>query len=243
MRYVAMELTVLRKIRNYSPHYIQLVCGYTDPLNVGILMEPVADRNLRDYLDDFCKTDEPKECVLAGFLGCLATALAKLHLKCNVRHKDIKPTNIFVKGLNVLLTNFGMALDWTGTGHTTTRQELQKSEKYAAPENSEGEERNSRADIWSPGCVFLEMVAVLKGMPRFEVKEILEKNGTGSVNYWQNIEGIDEIIKRLKQRNGKCGNAPLEWIERTLKKDKQDRPNAKELRAMIFDTKECGLPL
>jgi len=244
MRYVTMELIVLRKIRNHSSHYVSLVCGYTDPHFVGILMEPVADYNLGNYLDGFW--EEPggrDESLLAGFFGCLATALAKLHFHCNVRHKDIKPTNILVKGQNVLLTDFGMALDWSGTGHTTTAQELQRSEKYAAPETSDGEKRNSKADIWSLGCVFLEIAAVLKGMLRSEVEDILEKNGTGSANYRQNQQGIKVVIKTLKERNAKCGNAPLEWVEEMLQRDKEARPNAQKLRAMIFDSKKCRLPL
>ncbi|KAF2728959.1 kinase-like protein, partial [Polyplosphaeria fusca] len=157
---------------------------------IGMLMEPVAECNLGRFLDRIRKLDQDNENKIAGFFGCLATAIAVLHAQFNIRHKDIKPENILIKGDNILLTDFGMALDWSGTGHTTTSQELLKTPKYAAPETSEGLERNSKADIWSLGCVFLEMVAVLKGSSRDHVNNILKKNGTGSENYRQNSEGI-----------------------------------------------------
>jgi serine/threonine protein kinase len=42
------------------------------------------------------------------------------------------------------------------------------------PEAAEGETRNSSADIWALGCVFLEMVAVLKRMTRAEIDSMVQ---------------------------------------------------------------------
>lgn len=242
MRYVAVEVLVLKKLCNRSPHYIKFVCGYTDSQYIGMLMEPVAECNLGRFLDRIKKLDHDKEYKIAGFFGCLATALATLHVQFKIRHKDIKPENILVKGNNILLTDFGMALDWSGTGHTTTSQELFRTPKYAAPETSDGLERNSLADIWSLGCVFLEMIAVLKGMTRSEVNDILKKNGNGNENYRQNLGGIMVVMERLKEMDAECGNVPLKWVEQMLKLDKEERPNARQVRTMILESK-CGLPM
>jgi serine/threonine protein kinase len=135
-----------------------------------------------------------------------------------------------------------MALDWSGTGHTTTSRESFRTPKYAAPETSDGLERNSSADIWSLGCVFLEMIAVLKGMSRAEVNDILKKNGSGSENYRQNPKGIVVVVERPKEMEAECGDVPPEWVEQMLKLDKDDRPNARQLRTMIFESK-CELPM
>ena len=56
---------------------------------VGIIMSPVADWNLEEFLD---RDTIPSEDLsfLRTFYGCLAAALRYLHRNC-IRHKDIKP--------------------------------------------------------------------------------------------------------------------------------------------------------
>jgi len=56
---------------------------------VGIVMSPVADWNLEDYLDRDIISMEDRS-FLRTFYGCLAAALRYLHRNC-IRHKDIKP--------------------------------------------------------------------------------------------------------------------------------------------------------
>ncbi|KAI0022891.1 protein kinase-like protein [Xylariomycetidae sp. FL0641] len=240
MRYVQMELGVLRRIRN--KHYIRLVGSYTDKDYIGILMHPVADSNLQQYLENFGPHDAP---VLAGFFGCLATALANLHYVWHIRHKDIKPQNILVKDRDVLFTDFGISLDWTESGHTTTKQEQRRSPKYCAPEAAEDRARNSMTDIWSLGCVFLEMAAVLKGWKRRHVEERLKQFGPS--NFRESTEGVAVVIADLKRDTSRCGNAPLDWAEKMLQREKERRPTSRDLRSMILQNCDqsglvfCGL--
>src|SRR5437667_12693213 len=42
------ELATLKRLSHF--HIIQLVGSYTDPKFVGILMSPIADRNLKEFL-------------------------------------------------------------------------------------------------------------------------------------------------------------------------------------------------
>ncbi|KAI1076927.1 kinase-like protein [Whalleya microplaca] len=229
MRYIQMELGVLRKIHNV--HYIKLVGSYTETRHVGILMDPVAECNLLQYLDGFSRQSrDPGE--LAGFFGCLATALANLHYRWHIRHKDIKPQNILVKDQTVLLTDFGISLDWSESGHTTTRQEQNRSPIYCAPEAAEDRARNSKTDIWSLGCVFLEMTAVLKGRERRFVDDTLRQYG--STNFRNSPDGISAVIAELREDTSRCGNTPLEWVEKMLQQRKEDRPNSRDLRETIL---------
>lgn len=95
---------------------------------------------------------------LRCFFGCLSSAVKYLHeQKC--RHKDIKPGNILIKDEKVLITDFGTALDWTelGADMTDGRPEAYTN-AYAAPEVVQARPRNSSADIWSLGCVYLDML-------------------------------------------------------------------------------------
>jgi serine/threonine protein kinase len=235
MKYITMELQILRRIRH--GHYIQLVGSYTEKRHIGILMYPVADSNLEDYLENF-KAGSSDESTLAGFFGCLTTALHELHYVFKIRHKDIKPQNILVHDKNILFTDFGMALDWSESGRTTTSQEKQRSPIYCAPEVAHGRDRNSKSDIWSLGCVFLEMATVLKGRPRSFVRDTL--SGSGSKEYWDNAQGIQDVIKKLRSDVSDWGNEPLTWVESMLQKNKEDRPTSRMIWEMIHQASGDG---
>lgn len=240
MRYIQGELEALRKIRHR--HCVRLVASYTEPYHVGILMHPVADYNLLQYLDEFHQNNGNAS-ELARFFGCLATTLSQLHNKYFIRHKDIKPQNILVKrdptGRNMILfTDFGIALDWADSGHTTTQEETFRSPKYCAPEAAADEDRNTQTDIWSLGCVFLEMITVLKGKERKFVDDTMKSHGN---EYFRLCpEGVSALISHLRQDESKCGNAPLDWTERMLQKDKRRRPFSKDLVDTIFKAKSDG---
>jgi len=96
--------------------------------------------------------------ILQNAFGCLSAALQYLHNQ-RCRHKDIKPANILVKNGSVLLTDFGTSRNWVvGDSGTTVGTSGPYTPAYAAPEVAEWESRNEAADVWSLGCVFLEML-------------------------------------------------------------------------------------
>lgn len=120
-------------------------------------MAPVAEMDLKDFLR---RTPFPQEDldVLRGYFGCLCSAVSYLHQK-NCRHKDIKPANILVKDKKVYITDFGLALDWSElTGETTSGAPTMYTHAYAAPEVTLNARRDTKSDIWSLGCVFLDIL-------------------------------------------------------------------------------------
>ena len=120
-------------------------------------MEPVADMDLKDYLmrEPFPEVEFD---ILRTFFGCLCSAVRYLH-QHNCRHKDIKPANILIKDDHVYITDFGIALDWTELNRETTAgPPMIYTHAYAAPEVTKGEDRNTKSDIWSLGCVFLDIL-------------------------------------------------------------------------------------
>jgi serine/threonine protein kinase len=84
-------------------HIVELIGSYTDPKFVGIIMSPVAEYNLKDFLE-LDPLPSGARSFLRTFFGCLAAALCYLHDN-RVRHKDIKPQNILVKGHQIFLTD------------------------------------------------------------------------------------------------------------------------------------------
>ncbi|KAI3320905.1 kinase-like domain-containing protein [Xylariaceae sp. AK1471] len=234
MRYIIGEIRALRKIRH--DHFIRLVTSYTTREHIGIIMSPVADCDLGIFLQHFISNNDPhppheKENALAGFFGCLATALMCLHFKYRIRHKDIKPQNILVRGNNVLLTDFGIALDWSERDGETTETEIRRDPVYCPPEFYSGK-RGTKSDIWSLGCVFLEMFCVLRGLP---YRHLL--NNLKSESYWKVVDRIPEEITNLKHDISAWGVQPLHWIEMMLKPTREDRCNARELEEIVRGSK------
>jgi serine/threonine protein kinase len=81
------------------------VHSYTDPKYFALLMNPVGECNLSEYYE-LARGSPDKLSLLRSFFGCLANALQYVH-SIKIRHRDIKPQNVLVKGERVYLTDFG----------------------------------------------------------------------------------------------------------------------------------------
>ncbi|KAI9853597.1 MAG: hypothetical protein M1813_002052 [Trichoglossum hirsutum] len=221
------ELTNLKRLSHH--HLVKFIGSYTDPKFVGLLMSPVADCDLKVFLgrDPFPKDDLY---LLRGFFGCLCSAVLYLHnSKC--RHKDLKPGNILVYISKVLITDFGTARDWSDQSRSTT---IGRSNAftfgYAAPEVVEQEPRSSSADIWSLGCIYLDMATVLRGESMASKDRFFSENGTGGANPRNNPEALDLWLARLKSETDE---RPLEWIKQMIRKPRNERVTAAGLMDQI----------
>jgi serine/threonine protein kinase len=153
------------------PHVVEYVDSYRFLSSFNIIIAPVAECTLEGYLthtDNFEPILDPnRRVLLEQWPGCLLQAVRYLHDR-NIRHTDIKPCNILIHHGNILISDFGISknstgLDTTGSYGTPGL----RTKKYCAPETfSESGSRRGRAeDIFSLGCVFLEIATVLFGVP------------------------------------------------------------------------------
>jgi serine/threonine protein kinase len=183
-------------------------------------MSPVADCDLKAFYD-LCRGDETRLSVLRTFYGCLASALNYLY-GSKIRHRDIKPQNILVKGETVYLADFGISLDWESLSRSTTTEDSGKTWLYCAPEVAQYRPRNTAADIWSLGCVFLEMTTVLAG---FEVKDMQQffRSNNDDYRFYTNIELIPVWSASLRPKLPPKEALPLKWISDMLRSDPHDR--------------------
>lgn len=73
--------------------------SYTDPKYFALLTSPVADYDLASYMAEAVNSVD-KQSLLRTFFGCLYNGLQYLH-QSQIRHRDVKPQNILVKGSTV----------------------------------------------------------------------------------------------------------------------------------------------
>ncbi|KAH7360553.1 kinase-like domain-containing protein [Rhexocercosporidium sp. MPI-PUGE-AT-0058] len=111
------------------------------------------------------------------FLQCLSSALGYIH-SCYTKHLDIKPANILVKkhasyfnGYQVYIADFGISRSFPVLDHSQTDTAIRRTPKYCAPEVWYQEIHGRAADIFSLGCVFMEMFTILAGHDQDEFSE------------------------------------------------------------------------
>jgi serine/threonine protein kinase len=231
------ELTILKRLKH--EHIVTIHGSYTDPRYFVLLLSPIAECNLAEYFAKV-RDDANLKVTLRTFFGCLTTAVAYLHRNL-VKHKDIKPQNILVHRGSVLLTDFGIArLAEDASGVTTDGWTL-KTPRYCAPEVASYDQRNNSSDIWSLGCVFLEIMTTLKGHSVADMTNFFHTQGSRETNLSANEQAIGLWIKQLETEASKDENRPLSWIKPMLHHSRNIRPTALSVARQIYDNHDGGL--
>jgi len=224
------ELWNLKRLSH--KHLVELVGSYTDRKFVAIVMLPVADANLQTFLER-ADLNENSRSFLRPFFGCLTSALCYLHDN-RIRHKDIKPSNVLIKGDQVYFTDFGTALDWSSSGSSVTATAAPTTPRYCAPEVMAYTERSSSSDIWSLGCVFLEMWTVLKSRTLEDLGAHMIAHGSCANSYHSNLEALTGWIEVLRSSAGPSSDLiPSTWIEKMLQEKPTERWNVHVLENHI----------
>jgi len=224
------EIQILKRLKHH--HIVRFVGSYTDPRYIGLLMSPVALTDLRTYMQNATSSDYPH---LRTSFGCLAKALEFLHSQ-KIRHKDIKPANILIDNVGkVLFTDFGLSFDFTdATGSTTIGMTREGTPRYRAPEVAHSEPRNTKADIWSLGIVFVEMILTLKGRTTEYMDAFFSHHGSTRTFIGENIAALPNFITELRATGIVSDNRPLGWIQEMLALDQKGRPDASSLVEKII---------
>src|SRR5581483_9032056 len=131
------------------------------------VMEFVSGMNLRELLDN--ETLAPRQCL--DLILQICSALQYAHEE-GVIHRDIKPANILINRRGqVKIADFGLAkLVRTVPGTALTTSDVAMGTlNYMAPEQREDAQHvDHRADIYSLGVVFYEMLTGEIPMGRFD---------------------------------------------------------------------------
>ena len=239
------EVEIVKSLKHH--HMVEFVGSYTDPTYLGFIMSPIADTDLSKYLksisDDLSSGKSPLEDLsnLRSYFGCLVNALQYLHDQ-SIRHKDIKPQNILIASGNVLFTDFGLSRNFMDATGSTTSGMTYMTPRYSAPEVAAYDARNTSADIWSLGCVFLEMILVLKRLTLDSMKDFFERNGTHEPYINCNMEATNQWISKLEILESSSDNEPLDWVKQMLVQNRHSRATAAQLFTCITNGGKYGRP-
>jgi serine/threonine protein kinase len=205
---------------------------------VGIIMLPVADCDLGTFLES-TTMDTKERSLLRTFFGCLTNATEYLQTH-KIRHRDIKPQvrllrrftlleanigskNVLVKAHQIFVTDFGASYDWSGRNDSITIGPTSKTPRYCAPEVAESGAKGSAAEIFSLGCVFLEMWTILCDRKLSELAAYMATNGTCMSAYHANITAVFMWCDMLASGHGFDALKPATWIKSMLQIAPQQR--------------------
>jgi serine/threonine protein kinase len=130
---------------------------------------------------------------------CIASALEFLH-RNNIRHRDLKPSQILLSPDGLWLTDFGYSNDMSAYSNSATSNWDTMTYRYQAPERAAKGSCSRPEDIFALGCTFLEMCIRLTNSAAQTVKTW--KSSTE--DKWSFQENLDDLHSWL---------APLRALE------------------------------
>lgn len=156
-----------------------------------------------------------------------AMALAYAHSQ-NMVHRDVKPGNLMLdRDGRVVLTDFGIAKIVTGAQFTSTGG-MVGTPAYMAPEQGLGEPGDERADLYSLGVIFFQLVTGRlpydAETPLAVILKHLNEPVPSAIDYRPDLPPeIDAVITRLMSKDPKTRYqnaneliADLDQLEKTL---------------------------
>jgi serine/threonine protein kinase len=201
-------------------HIIRLIGSYVLKTDLCLLMYPVADHNLKDFLDALGSPslDKAKATAMAssclGFFSCLSSVLRYVHSNWT-KHMDIKPHNILVRTRwryrgggrseyhsKVYLSDFGIARSYPSRDTINTDGATVFTRKYAAPEVAQRLHRDLSADVFSLGCVFLEMFAALDDFKAEKLSNAFQETQNPAQFSFTMQQELENLLQSDKSADG-----------------------------------------
>jgi serine/threonine protein kinase len=134
----------------------------------------------------------------------IAGALAEAHA-LGIVHRDLKPSNVMVTRHGVKVLDFGLAKVLTETGITDTNA-IMGTPAYMAPEQVEGREPGSAADLFSLGLVLYEMAVGKLPFPGASLGQMLSSGAHPAMPQPSRERGgvpasLDGLVARLLDKD------------------------------------------
>lgn len=193
-----------------------------------VFTEYADDGDLQMKLDEHQKNNKNfEEDTLLDWLMQICLALKYIHNE-NILHRDIKPSNIFLMKQKIIkLGDFGVAKSLTSSLKYT--KTMVATPQYLAPEIIKKEGYSFKADIFSLGVTFFQLIYLAYPFEGVTDEEI-QKN-------------ISEGITKKISTSYKYDKKFLELINDMMANRPDERPSAEEIleKGIIKTRMECYL--
>ncbi|KAL2137365.1 hypothetical protein VTI74DRAFT_3305 [Chaetomium olivicolor] len=216
------EISLLRDLRH--PNIVQyLGCGSSAEY-LNIFLEYVPGGSVQTMLNSYGALPEP---LVRSFVRQILNGLSYLHNR-DIIHRDIKGANILVDNKGTIkISDFGISkkLEATnilnGANNNKHRPSLQGSVFWMAPEVVKQTSYTRKADIWSLGCLVVEMMTGQHPFPDCTQLQAIFKIGGAKAT---------PTIPEHASEEAKA------FLARTFEIDHNKRPSADELMECPFLT-------
>lgn len=227
------EIEIMQKLRHEN--IARFVAAYSDRRSWNILMRPVAEYSLREFLAEPSSFPDKLPYVARWFCS-LASAVSYMH-GLSFKHKDIKPANILIRGCDVYLADFGMARDFSLTDSRSSGDALM-TPKYCAPEVAHRLGRGRSADIFSLGCVFIELITVELGSSLDDLDRFLtceDDSSRPKVPYCGRLQACQNWTEKLlNQEASRYQYTCIRMAKQMISRDPTDRPSAQDVHDVLL---------
>ncbi|KAL5422903.1 hypothetical protein PMIN04_004311 [Paraphaeosphaeria minitans] len=221
------EIGLLRDLKHKN--IVQYLGSNSDEQHLNIFLEYVPGGSVATMLVNYGPLGES---LIQNFVRQILQGLVYLHSR-DIIHRDIKGANILVdnKG-SVKISDFGISkrVDTStllnGGKKGAQRVSLQGSVFWMAPEVVRQTAYTRKADIWSLGCLIVEMFTGAHPHPTLsQLQAIFKIGGPGEAN-----PAIPET----------AGDDARAFLSQTFLIDHERRPSADELLASPFCTEQAS---
>lgn len=214
------EISLLRELRH--PNIVQYLGCSSSADKLNIFLEYVPGGSVQTMLNSYGALPEP---LVRSFVRQILTGLSYLH-NGDIIHRDIKGANILVDNKGTIkISDFGISKKLeasnilSGTKNSRHRPSLQGSVFWMAPEVIKQTSYTRKADIWSLGCLVVEMMTGNHPFPDCSQLQAIFKIGGGKAAPTIPKHASDEAKTFLNQ---------------TFEIDHNLRPSADELMLSPF---------
>jgi serine/threonine protein kinase len=137
----------------------------------------------------------------------------------------------------VVITDFGLSKDVSEESVTTSSGIEIGAFKYRAPEVVLNLPRGRAADIFSLGCVFSQIFAVVKGESLAKFEDVLEEDSYGLRSFQRDIDKVLQWQERLRTSTSASTwseSQIFNLIGNMMKRDPHERPNASQVCLSLY---------
>ncbi|CCE72738.1 Piso0_000332 [Millerozyma farinosa CBS 7064] len=212
------EMSLLKQLDHEN--IVRYLGSSFDEEFLNIFLEYVPGGSVQSMLSSYGPFEEP---LIRNFIRQVLIGLSYLHGE-DIIHRDIKGANILIdiKG-TVKISDFGISKkvgsnvdmedDAPEHKRSARRASLQGSVYWMAPEVVKQTAYTKKADIWSVGCLIIEMFTGKHPFPDFSQMQAIFKIGT-------------HITPQIPEW---CTLEAKQFLEKTFELDYQNRPDAVDL--------------